>query len=63
MLPRLERDEAGGDEGGGGDAGLHVRDVPPAGRHQVGGGDLQQAGPGVLQVLAADQEQLQSVNN
>ena len=56
MLPGLEQHEAGSDEGGGGDAGLHVRDFPPAGRHQVGGGDLQQAGPGVLQVLAEHQE-------
>ena len=52
MFPRLDRHGAGPHQGGGGDPGLHVRDISPAGRDQVGRGDLQQTGPRVLQVLA-----------
>ena len=49
---------AKGRAGGGGDAGLHVRDLAGAGRDQVGRGDMPEGGQGVLQVLAEHPEEV-----
>ena len=43
---------------GGGDAGLHVRDLAGAGRDEVGRGDVPEGGQGVLQVLAEHPEEV-----
>ena len=49
---------AEGRAGGGGDAGLHVRDLAGAGRHEMGRGDVPEGGQGVLQVLAEHPEEV-----
>ena len=49
---------AKGRAGGGGDAGLHVRDLPRAGCHEMGRGDVPEGGQGVLQVLAEHPEEV-----
>ena len=41
-----------GRESGGGDTGVHVRDLAGVGSNKVGRGDLREGGQGILQVLA-----------
>ena len=44
--------------GGGGHAGVHVRDLAGARRDQVGRGDVPEGGQGLLQVLAEHPEEV-----
>ena len=54
----MVREGAEGGAGGGGDAGLHVRELAGSGRDPVGRGDVPEGGQGVLQVLAEHPEEV-----